>query len=177
MPAWVKRAWRWYWVGVKHEWRWLRAKDSATLALVTLTGLAMGVAVSEAETAADRALAVIAGLATFAALSAIRIGNRTYEEQRLARREDAAERRRQRLEAVSELALQIAEAASSGSWDRWRFARRRLRVALAALGPDVVLENGNELVEVEPGYQNEGHGVVAAQFLLDEVVEKFTEVA
>jgi hypothetical protein len=51
---------------------------------------------------------------------------------------------------IAELALQIAEAASSGGWDRWRFARRRLRIALAAIGPEVALEEARALVEVEP---------------------------
>ena len=93
------------------------------------------------------------------------------------RLEDAAERECQRLEVIADLTLQIMGLRHRKARDRWRFARRRLRIALAALRPDVVLENGDELVEVEPGQMNEGHGLVAAQPLLDEVVERFAEAA
>lgn len=85
-------------------------------------------------------------------------------------------RKRRRLELIAELALQIAEAASSGGWDRWRFARRRLRIALAATRPEVALEEARALVEVEPGQLNEGEGVVTAQLALDEIVERFADL-
>ena len=160
--------------------RWYRQRDeigfeAVVLILAGLLAFYMGLAYGSAEGTAEAASAMVAGLAGLTAIVAIVVARRTYAEQRRARLEDAAERRRRRLEAIAELVLQIAEAASSGGRDRWRLARRRLRVALDAIGSEVELGETRSLAEVDVSQQTEGQGTVQAQLALDEIGERFAD--
>jgi hypothetical protein len=147
------RMWRWFWT---------RRSEVGFLLLIALLayvlGRLTGTASENASSVGDVASAWISGLAALVAVMAMGIAVRTFLEQQQARHADAAERSTRRLEVIAELVLQIVEAASSGSWDRWRFARRRLRVALAAIGRGVVLQEATALAEIEHGYENEGVG-------------------
>jgi hypothetical protein len=134
------------------------------------------VALFTAETRADRALAAIIGLAAIAAVMAIGLAAESYAEQRRARLEDAADREVRRLEAIAELVLQIAEAAYSGAQSRWALARRRLNVALDAIGSDVDLAATRGLAELDVSYEALPKAAARAKPALDEIGDRFADV-